>query len=159
MMQNLVARSLSGPAYCVTWRRNDSLGSAGRWRVFAALCALSLGVALAFAAFGAWLVLPYSVLEMGVLLWAFHWLERHASDWEKISVEGDRVVIERQIAGVLTRREFNRYWARVECETRIGRLPQLVLCYAGERVPFGEDLPAAAFDRVASELRFALAER
>jgi len=159
MMQNFVARSLSGSGYCVTWRRNDSLGSAGRWRVFAALCALSLGVALAFAAFGAWLVLPYSVLEMGVLLWAFHWLERHAADWEKISVEGDRVVIERQIAGVLTRREFNRYWARLECETRIGRLPQLVLRYAGERVPFGEDLPAAEIERVARELRLALAER
>ena len=159
MMQNFVARSLSGSGCCVTWRRNDSLGSAGRWRVFAALCAVSFGVALAFAAFGAWFVLPYSVLEMGLLLWAFRWLERHAADWEKISVVGDRVVVERQSAGVLTRREFNRCWARLECEARIGRLPQLVLRYAGERVPFGDALQETELARVARELRHALAER
>ena len=159
MIQNFVARSLSGSGYCVTWRRNDSLGSAGRWRVFAALCALSLGVAFAFAAFGAWLVLPYSVLEMGVLLWAFHWLERHAADWEKISVEGDRVVLERQSAGVMTRREFNRYWTRLEREAPIGRTPRLMLRYGSERLPFGDDWPAAELERVGRELRHVLAER
>jgi hypothetical protein len=37
-------------AYCVTSRRNDSLGSRGRWRIFAALCTASAGLALAFAA-------------------------------------------------------------------------------------------------------------
>ncbi len=35
-------------AYCVASRRNDSLGSRGRWRIFAALCTVSVGLALAF---------------------------------------------------------------------------------------------------------------
>ena len=35
-------------ACCVTSRRNHSLGSRGRWRIFAALCTVSVGLALAF---------------------------------------------------------------------------------------------------------------
>ena len=113
MMQGSLAEPLAAPDYCVTSRRNDSLGSKGRWRIFAALCGVSFGLALTFAALGAWPVLPYSGLEMGVLFWAFRWLERHAADWEKVSVHGDRVIVERQRAGVLTRREFNRFWTRL----------------------------------------------
>jgi len=160
MVQSPAAQPFNAPGYCMTSRRNDSLGSAGRWRVFAALCAVSLGLALAFGAFGAWLVLPYSALEMAVLLWAFRWLERHAQDWERVSVHGDRVSVEQQRAGVLTRREFNRCWTRLEWESPgFGQPARLALRYAGERVPLGDDLPASERQRVAGELRYALAER
>jgi len=160
MVQSPVAQRLNAPGYCVTTRRNDSLGSAGRWRVFAALCAVSLGLALAFAALGAWLVMPYSALEMAVLFWAFRWFGRHAGDWERVSVQGDRVTVERQCAGVLTRREFNRCWTRLETEPPgFGRPPRLALRYAGECVAFGDDLPVAERQRVARHLRQALAER
>jgi uncharacterized membrane protein len=148
------------PAYYVTSRRNDSLGSRGRWQIFAALCTVSFGLALAFAAFGAWLVLPYSVLEMGVLFLAFRWIGRHAADWERLSVNGDRVIVEREHAGILTRHEFNRCWTRLESDRgEFGRLPRLALCSAGERVTFGDDLSAAERERVARDLRRALAAR
>ena len=160
MMQGSLAEPMAAPDYCVTSRRNDSLGSKGRWRIFAALCGVSFGLALTFAAFGAWPVLPYSGLEMGVLFWAFRWLERHAADWEKVSVSGDRVIVERQRAGVLTRREFNRCWTQLEAEpTGAARPTRLALRYAGERVPFGDELPLAERESVARELRRALAER
>jgi uncharacterized membrane protein len=144
--------------YCVTSRRNDSLGTRGRWQIFAALCAASMGLALAFAAFGAWLVLPYSVLEMGVLFLAFSWINRHAADWERLSVNGDRVIVERERAGVLSRHEFNRCWTRVEAEGgKFGSVPRFALCSAGKRVPFGDDLPVAERSIVAKNLRRALA--
>jgi len=147
-------------AYCVVSRRNDSLGSRGRWRIFAALCTLSFGLAIAFAAFGAWLVLPYSALEMGVLFLAFSWIGRHAADWERLSVQGDRVIVEREQAGVLTRHEFNRYWTRLESDIgEFGRVPRLALCSAGERVSFGDELSATQREDVAKELRRALAAR
>jgi len=146
--------------YCVTSRRNDSLGARGRWQIFAALCTISFGVALAFAAFGAWLVLPYSALEMVVLFLAFRWIGRHATDWERLSVQGDRVIVEREHAGVLTRNEFNRCWTRLESERgEFGRAPRLALCSAGERVPFGDDLSAAERETVTKDLRRALAAR
>ena len=148
------------PDFCVLSRRNDSLGTRGRWQLFTALCVMSLGLALGFAAFGAWLVLPYSALEMVVLYLAFLWIERHSSDWERVSVCGDRVIVERQRAGVLTRREFNRYWTRVEvADEGFGQAPRLSLRFAGQCVPFGADLEAAERGAVARDLRRVLAAR
>jgi uncharacterized membrane protein len=148
------------PDFCVVARRNDSLGSRGRRRFFAVLCAVSFGLALGFAALGAWLVLPYSALEMTVLYLAFLWVERHASDWERVAVVGDRVLIERECGGMFTRREFNRYWTRVEVATEGSlRAPRLSLRFAGECVPFGADLLAEERGAVARNLRRALAAR
>jgi uncharacterized membrane protein len=146
------------PEFSVVSRRNDSLGSRWRWRLFASLCVVSFVMALVFAALGAWLVLPYSALEMAVVYLAFRWFERHAADWERVSVCGERVIIERGRAGIYTRREFNRFWARVELETPGGvhRPPRLTLRFAGEREPFGEELPAEERVAVARALRRAL---
>jgi uncharacterized membrane protein len=146
--------------FCVLSRRNDSLGSLWRWRLFGSLCVVSLGLALGFAAMGAWWVLPYSVLEMAVLYLAFRWIERHAADWERVSVCGDCVIVERERAGVRVRQEFNRYWARVEVEDGgFNRPPRLKLRFAGREVPFGEELPAAERVLVARDLRRVLAMR
>jgi len=147
------------PEFCVVSRRNDSLGSRWRWRLFLSLCVVSFGFALVFAAFGAWLVLPYSALEMTVLWVAFLWIERHASDWERVSVCGDRVVVERDRGGVQTRCEFNRYWTRVEVECRrLDSAPRLRLRSAGQCVEFGEELPAAERGAIARDLRRVLAK-
>ena len=149
------------PEFSVVSRRNDSLGSRWRWRLFASLCVISLGLALGFAALGAWLVLPYSALEMAVLYLAFRWFERHAKDWERVSVCGDRVILERDRAGVYTRREFNRFWARVELEESgaRNRVPRLTLRFAAQRESFGDELPVEERVAVARELRRALAVR
>jgi hypothetical protein len=64
--------------YCVVARRNDSLGRRPRWQVFGALAAVSLALAAAFAAVGAWPVLPYSALEIALLGLAFYYVERRA---------------------------------------------------------------------------------
>lgn len=160
-MPGVVIPPLPTPSeFCVVSRRNDSLGTRWRWRLFGSLCVVSFGLALGFAAFGAWMVLPYSALEMAVLYLAFRWFERHATDWERVSVCGDRVVVERERAGVHTRREFNRYWAQVEVESGgFGRPPRLTLRFAGEGVPFGDELAAEERFAVARELRRALAVR
>jgi uncharacterized membrane protein len=140
--------------YCVVARRNDSLGTRRRWQVFGALALGSLGLAVAFAWAGAWLVLPYAVLEVGVLAAAFAYFERHAGDWERLSVLGDRVVVERAVAGRRERREFNRLWLRVEVSERgMSRMPHVTLHSAGVECAFGEALPARERMAVAKDLR------
>ena len=141
-------------------RRHDSLGRAGAGRCSHRCASCRSASDSAFAALGAWLVLPYCALEMAVLYWALRWIERHASDWEQVSVCGDRVIVERERAGVRMRQEFNRYWARVEVEDGgFNRPPRLKLRFAGRDVPFGEELPAAQRQRVARDLHRVLALR
>jgi uncharacterized membrane protein len=113
---------------------------------------------LTFAVLGAWLVLPYSVLEMGLLCWAFSWIERHAGDWERVTVRGDRIVVERNRAGSRTQCELNRFWTRLEVEGDArNRNARLVLRHRGESLRFGEELTAQERAIVARDLRRVLA--
>jgi uncharacterized membrane protein len=140
--------------YCVIARAHDSIGSRGRWRAFWILATLSLALALAFAAVGAWLVLPYSLLEVGLLAAAFAWCERHAGDWERLVVAGDQVVVEQAAGSKRHRREFNRYRLRVAVEHQgLGRTPHVILRGGGAACEFGNALPVAERLAVARELR------
>ena len=142
----------AGLEYCVVARRNDSLRQCERWQAFGALAAVSLVLALAFAAVGAWPVLPYSVLELVLLGCAFRWVERRARDWERLAVAGDRVIVEREAGGSRERREFNRYWLRVDVEAE-AEGGQLRLTGGGASWVFGSALPVGERIAVARELR------
>lgn len=94
-------------------RRNNSLSSTGRIFVFAFLFVVSVGIAGAFALLGAWMILPFAGLEMLVLFLAFRCADRHAADFERIAIAGDRVKVELFVAGQARNHEFNRCWAQV----------------------------------------------
>jgi uncharacterized membrane protein len=94
-------------------RRNNSLSSTGRLLVFAFIFVVSVGIAAAFAVFGAWLILPFAGLEMLVLYLAFRYVERHAADYELIEIDGDRVRVECFDGGNTHREALSRHWAQV----------------------------------------------
>ena len=142
------------PEFCAVARWNVSLPPRARWQIFAALSAVSLTLACAFAAAGAWMVLPYSVLELSVLAGAFYFIGRRAADWERLTVVGDRVIVEWSEQGRRGRREWNRPWVRAELsEPEFGRPDRLWLCCGTERWEFGGALPAQERSAVARELR------
>ena len=99
--------------YSLVARRNNSLSSTGRFLVFAFLFVVSVGIAAAFAVLGAWLILPFAGLEMLVLFLAFRYMDRHAADYESVTIEGDKVRVEFSERGRLRSHEFNRCWAQV----------------------------------------------
>jgi len=126
--------------------------------VFGVLAAVSLGLAAAFAAAGAWPVLGYSLLEIGVLACAFAWCDRHAGDWERLVIAGDSVIVERCRGRKRERREFDRHRLRVDVEQGAGRpgrarAPRVVLRGGDAACEFGHALPAAERLAVARELR------
>jgi uncharacterized membrane protein len=146
--------------YSVLSRRSDALARRQRWTAFGLLAVTSLAVATAFAWTGAWLVLPYSVLELALVAAAFVVVERRARDWERLTVAGDRVIVEQALRGRRVRREFNRWWLRVELqEVRPGAAPLLRLRFAGEALEFGEALAPGRRRAVAMELRRLVASR
>ena len=128
-------------------RRNNSLSSGERFLAFTFIFIVSAGVALAFAALGAWPILPFAGLEMLVLYAAFHYVDRHSADYERIAVEGDMVRVESFEAGRTRHHEFNRCWAR------------LVVDGGGSRVALrshGRELEIGRF--VSSERRIEIAQ-
>jgi uncharacterized membrane protein len=142
------------PELCVVARRNDSLGTRGRRIAFCLVAAVSLTLGIGFVVAGAWPVLPYSLLEVTVLAVAFACLERRARDWERLTVEGERVIVERVQGGRLDRREWNRRWLRVETTAGDdGRPARMLLCSAGQAWEFGASLAAEQRTEVARHLR------
>ena len=96
-----------------TARPNCSLDRRGKFRLFAAAALVTGLIALIFAAFGAWLVLPFAGLELALLAWALRFLDRHAGDYERVVLAGDTLRIETCEAGTPGLHEFHRYWAQV----------------------------------------------
>jgi uncharacterized membrane protein len=127
--------------YSLTARRNSSLSPAGRYRVFCLICLVSMAIACAFALLGAWPVLPFAGLEMAVLYFAFRYMDRHDGDFERLTIKGDRMLLEIREGSGMRRFEFKRYWARVVLERdSFGDLSRLALRSHGREVEFGSNL-------------------
>lgn len=94
-------------------QRNNSLTSSGRFHVLVFVFTVSVGIAVAFAALGAWPILPFAGLEVLVLFLAFRDVDRRAQDYERIAITDDRVRVEWCEIGALRKQELSRYWAQV----------------------------------------------
>lgn len=150
----------SDTAFTVVARRNNSLAPRQRWTLYGAFAAGSLALAFAFVAGGVWPVLPYSALELTCLAIAFVVIERRAGDVDRLTLDGDRVVVEQERAGRASRREFNRQWLRVEVdEQRWTHEPRVVLRSGREEVRFGDTLAACERASLARTIRGALRAR
>lgn len=100
--------------YAFTARRNNSLSSSSRFFVFGFILSVSVGIALGFTwIFGAWLILPFAGLEMIGLYLAFRDIDRHAADYERVVIQGDKLNVELRDGGRMTCFEFNRHWVQV----------------------------------------------
>lgn len=108
-----ISNAADRPEYSLITRQNVSLSATGRRLVFAALLMVTFAIALGMGYFGAWPVLPFAGLEMLVLYLAFRYVERRAGDYERITIVGDKLLVELREVGRLSRYEFNRHWAQV----------------------------------------------
>lgn len=141
-------------------RRNNSLSSSGRFLVLGSLILVSLTISLGFAVHGAWPVLPFWGLEMAGLYLAFRQVERHAQDFERISIRGDQVLIEKHEARRSRCYEFNRCWARLVVEPPAqGRHARVALRSHGREVEFGRHLTDDQRLALAQALRQELSNR
>jgi len=94
-------------------RPNNSLSVEDSVKLLAALASIALVVALGFLHIGAWLVLPFAGLEILAFAYAFHCIYLHADDFDSITIEHDRVVVEKRNVKEITTTVFQRYWAQV----------------------------------------------
>jgi uncharacterized membrane protein len=110
-----ITASPASAEYCQTTTRNVSLSRAGR-RLFLGLIFLNTGVlAIAWAIAGAWPILPFAGLELGLLAYAFHYVGKFDGDFERLTIDGSLLSLETCERGVISRLSFNRPWVRLVC--------------------------------------------
>jgi len=124
-------------------KRNRSLSIAELRKAFWLVAFVSLAVAAAWAAMGAWLVLPFAGLEVGALVIAFRSWSRRADDYERVIIRGDRLLVECQTKGCLRRFDANRYWTQVVVRNGV-RGRQVSLRSHGREIEFGTFLSEGA---------------
>ncbi|MEK6426231.1 MAG: DUF2244 domain-containing protein [Burkholderia gladioli] len=95
-------------------KRNCSVSPRQFVACYASLAAFSLAIAVLLWWRGAWLVLPFTGVELLAVGVAFAIHARHAVDYERIRLFPHRLLIERMSAEQLTCFEFNPCWVRVE---------------------------------------------
>lgn len=146
--------SVSGHRFAWLLRRNCAITPAQLGWMYASLCAVSLGIGGFFWFLGAPFVLGFAGLELLVVGAAFLAYARHATDGERISLEGSRLVVETESAGRLERAEFNRQWVRVEPTT--GDTSLIEVSGQGRKVQVGRYLRPELRPELAREIRCAL---
>ena len=141
--------------FALVTRRVNSFDARGCALVFAALAGVSLVIAVVFAAFGAWLILPFAGVEAFALYLAYDWLARHAGDSESLEIRGDVVALAVRDEHDTRRHEFNRVWARlvVSRQSSWGGDVRLALRSHGREVEVGRYLDGGAKALLAQELK------
>ena len=76
------------------------------------LMLVSLTIGFSFLIAGAWLVLPFSVLEMTFVVLCIHYCVRQCSRQEVIRISDHEVRIERGIREASQKETFQRIWAK-----------------------------------------------
>ena len=155
-VSNLVFRFATVSGQSLHWflRRNCSVTPVQLAWLYASLCVVSLGIGAMFWMAGARLVMPFAGLELAAVGTAFLVYARHATDGESISLQGARLVVERETAGRLERAEFRREWVRVE--PRAGDRSLIQVSAQGRSVEVGRFVRPELRPALASEIRMAL---
>ena len=155
-MSNFVFRFATVSDQQIAWRllRNCSVTPAQLGGLYASLCVVSLGIASAFWMQGATMIMPFAWLELVVVGVAFLVYARHATDGERIVLQGGQLMVEQTMAGKLQRSEFNRAWVRVEPQASDHSL--IELSGQGRKVHVGRHIRPELRPVLAREIRMAL---
>jgi uncharacterized membrane protein len=140
----------------IHWKllRNCSVTPAQLGWLYVSLCVVSLGIAGGFWLHGATMIMPFAWAELLMVGAAFLVYARHATDGERIVLQGSQLVVEQTSAGKLVRAEFNREWVRVEPQGDDRSL--IELSGQGRRVHIGRHIRPELRPALAREIRMAL---
>jgi uncharacterized membrane protein len=132
-------------------KRNCSVSPRQFVYFYISLALFSLLIAFLLLLNGAWLVLPFTGIELLTVGVAFVLYARHAVDYERIRLFPNRLVIEQVSAEQLTQFEFNPRWVRVEA----GATPRdrITLVSRGQTIMIGQHLAQYRRAQFAGELR------
>lgn len=99
--------------YSVTARPNCSLSPASTLRAFFVIVLISLSFSFVFVLIGAWPVLLFAGIELAVLGYCFYVVWQHASDFEQLTIDEDKLIVDVHELGHDSHVELSGYWTRL----------------------------------------------
>ncbi len=140
-------------SFKVTFKPNCALSAASKQKVVILLTVIPCIIGIAFSLLGAWLVLPFVGLEIAALAYAFYYVNRHETDYESISIEGDNLIVERCVGETVTQQVVSPYWVKVvQQELANGEL-HLYLQSHGKDIVIGRYLTRKQRELLARQLK------
>ena len=121
---NILGQS-HGSAWVWHLKRNISISPVTMAWIFIGLGFVSLLIGAGFYWLGATLVLPFSLVEIAVLVIAYIYNAIHANDYEKLTVEGNSLKIESKVGLKTSELQFVRSLTRVETMSDLDEMIQL----------------------------------
>jgi uncharacterized membrane protein len=143
----------SHTSYTVTFKPNCSLTQSGKVRVVLLLTVIPCCIAIGFSLLGAWMVLPFVGIEIFALAYAFYYVNSHASDFERISIEGDSLLVERCTGQYVSQYQLNPYWASVVRHEQPNGELRLGLLSHGKEIEVGRYLTRKQLESLAEQLQ------
>lgn len=132
-------------------RRNCSIAPIPLCLATGLSAAVAVLIAAGWAVAGAWVILPFAGLEAMALGVALVIYARRVGDYERISLIGERLLVEVRDGDELRRHEFNRAWVRIV--TGHGGRGRVAVGYHGREVEIGRQLAEGERRRLVQELR------
>lgn len=140
-------------SFKVTFRPNSALSAISKKRVIIVLTVMPCVIGVAFLFLGAWPILPFVGLEVAALAYAFYYVNKHETDYESISIEGNSLLIERCVGQTVSQHEINPYWVKVtQHELPNGEL-HLYLQSHGNEIEVGRYLTRKQRELLAKQLK------
>jgi uncharacterized membrane protein len=155
-VSNSVFRFATVSGQSIHWflKRNCSVTPSQLGWLYASLCVISLGIGTVFWLHGAPLVLPFAWIELVAVGIAFVLYARHATDGERIALQGGRLVVELENGGHYERTEFLPHQVRVEPQASDRSL--IEVSGQGRSVKVGRYVRPELRAALAREIRMAL---
>ena len=120
-----VLGNYDGSSWSWHLKRNISISPSQLALIFCALGLVSLIIGFAFYWVGASLILPFSLVEIAVLLVAYIYNAIHANDYETLTLNGNVIQVESKIGLKLNHMQFVSSLTRVDTLDHMNQLIQL----------------------------------
>ena len=150
-----ISKDVSGGGFRIVLSPNCSISWRELMLFYLLTCVVAFAVGMFFTLQGLWLVLPFSGIEMLALGFGLHLTSRKVSRKEIITLDQDRVRIEKGVRRVDQSWEFKTPWIRIVDEPQDDRIARRTLAISmnGESVEVGSFLANSEKDELAFQLK------
>lgn len=122
-------------------RPNASLGILAACAIFGVFLVVATGIGIYMLTLGAWPVLPFLGLELGLLAAVFVLLQKRAKHYDLLVSQGEEIHLKKKDAKGEKEQRFTRYWTQIRVAAGAHWYPsKLMVGSHGQFVEIGADL-------------------